>query len=58
MQFAPDIEMCLRDPMKIRTLVEPRKQEVINTLHQLRLVWHQMRACLHPKSAEFLKRRG
>jgi len=60
MQFTPDIEECIRKPLRVRKLIEPRKSQVIAFLHQFRRVWHQFRAASgeYPDSEKWLKRRN
>lgn len=64
MQFAPDFEMCIRNPMKVRTLKEPRRSEIINDIRQCRLMKYQMQAYylddtnIKEKAIKWLKRRG
>lgn len=60
MQFSPDIEMCIRDKNKLRTLAEPRKTEVRLFLQDFRKSWHIWRATLGFKDslAWMIKRYG
>ncbi len=59
MQFDPDIEKCIRKPLEIRKLIEPRKSQVLAFLHQFRKGWHEYRAVSgnYPNSENWLKRR-
>ena len=43
MQFDPDIERCIKNPMEIRQLKEPRKTDVLNFLVKFRNGWHKLR---------------
>lgn len=37
MQFDPDIEKCIKNPMEIRKFKEPRKSEIIKCMYKFRM---------------------
>jgi hypothetical protein len=43
MQFAKDIEECIRNPLLVRKLSKKRKVEVLAFLRKFRLAWHVLR---------------
>ena len=42
MQFAPDIEKCIRKPLLVRHFPEPRRAEILKFLHQFRQIRRDM----------------
>jgi hypothetical protein len=53
-QFQRDIEDCLRKPLLIRKLEEPRKTEVIKFIRMFRYKWHFFRQDLFQESKKWL----